>query len=64
MIDAEIVRKVAEEYLRNCDSGLGEADCWLFAIEAVQEDLSQEQLEALVQMARGAACSDCETQQC
>ena len=26
MIDTKIVRKVADEYLRNCDAGMGEAD--------------------------------------
>ena len=35
IIDDKIVRKVAEQYLRYGDSGLGEADCWRFAIQTV-----------------------------
>jgi len=50
MIDTKIVRKVAEEYLRNCDAGMGEADCWRFAIETVEGDLTQEQLSALAEI--------------
>ena len=36
-----------EEYLRNCDYGMGEEDCWLFAIETVEDKLTHEQLCAL-----------------
>ena len=41
MIDTKIVRKVAEEYLRNCDAGMGEADGWRFSIETVEGDLTR-----------------------
>ena len=52
MIDQDIVRKLAEAYLRNCESGMGEADCWRFAIESVEDDLSQEKLASFAK-----ACS-------
>ena len=53
MIPNAIIRKVAQEYLRNCDElGLGEEDCWLFAIETVEDKLTQEQLCALAAIVR------------
>ena len=41
-MDDKIVTRVAEAYLRYCDElGLGEADCWRFAIETVGGDLNR-----------------------
>ena len=64
VIDDKIVRKVAKAYLRYCDElGLGEADCWRFAIETVGGDLTQEQLDALAVIIKEAESAECETQQ-
>ena len=62
IIDDKIVRKVAEQYLRYGDSGLGEADCWRFAIETVGGDLTQEQFTALAEIIKEAECPERDTQ--
>ena len=62
MIPNAIIRKVAKEYLRNCDElGLGEEDCWLFAIETVEDKLTQVQLCALAAIVRDDEDPECES---
>ena len=61
MIPNAIIRKVAEEYLRNCDDWMGEEDCWLFAIETVEDKLTPEQLCALAAIVRDDEDPECES---
>lgn len=41
---------------------MGEEDCWLFAIETVEGDLTQQEFEALALMIREAECEEDETE--
>ena len=62
MIPNAIIRKVAKEYLRNCEYGMGEEDCWLFAIETVEGKLTPEQLCALAAIVRDDEDPECEAE--